>query len=308
MHPKDFFAEMWKTITTGNVWRNEICNKAKDGSLYWVDSTINPVKDENGKIYQYMSIRFLITDRKKVEYENQTLINQLIQQNNDLLRFSYIISHNLRAPVTNIMGLVDLIQLIIPQSTEQIKTALTHLNTSAHRLDEIIEDLNNLLNIKKKIGEKKETFLLSEIIDRVKQLLFAQIEESQAEIVIKLEEVNEVNSIKSYIESILFNLISNAIKFRNPSRSLYIEIYSKINDANLELVVKDNGLGMNLDRIKDKIFMLYNRFHPQIEGKGIGLFLTRTMVENLGGKMTAESNQNEGSIFRITIPIINLKV
>jgi PAS domain S-box-containing protein len=137
-HSSEFFVDLWRTISRGRYWRGEIMNKAKDGSFYWVDTTINPVFDEKGQIYEYLSVRYLITDRKKEEAEREALIKRLS-------RFAFITSHKLRRPLANILGLVTLFDK--QNAGDPFHQVLIgNLSTAAQELDQVIHEMNETLN------------------------------------------------------------------------------------------------------------------------------------------------------------------
>ncbi|MGB7843579.1 MAG: ATP-binding protein, partial [Salinimicrobium sp.] len=119
------------------------------------------------------------------------------------------------------------------------------------------------------------------------------------EIITDFSALPEITSVKSYLHSIFYNIISNSIKYRQALKQPVIKISSKIDDDQVVFIFEDNGLGMDLDKKADQIFGLYKRFHNHVEGKGMGLFMVKTQVESLGGKITVESEQNKGSRFII---------
>ena len=119
------------------------------------------------------------------------------------------------------------------------------------------------------------------------------------EIVYDLSEINTFSTLKSYIHSIFYNLISNSIKYRQPQIPCLIKIESHLHDKKLQLAFTDNGLGIDLEKQGDQIFGLYKRFHPHLEGKGMGLFMVKAQVEKLGGKISVSSKVNKGTEFKI---------
>lgn len=239
-----------------------------------------------------------ITERKQAEIERIQITNDLIKRNKDLEQFSYIVSHNLRAPVANIIGLTNVAvdkNLDLSMKNEIIES----LSYSVGKLDEVINDLNIILSTKQKINEKKEVVLFSEILNDVYTSIENLIDKKSVTIHSDFSEINELVSIKSYFNSIFFNLISNSIKYHQPNILPIIHIFSKFNNNKIELHFKDNGMGIDLTKKGDQVFGLYKRFHLNIGGKGIGLFMIKTQIESLGGKINIQSEVNKGTTFII---------
>ena len=141
------------------------------------------------------------------------------------------------------------------------------------------------------------------LIEKIKLSLAIQIKYCGALIKTDFSEINEIHNVKSYIDSILYNLISNSIKYRNPEKQPEIFIKSSLKEDKIEIMVKDNGIGMDLNIYKEKVFMLYQRFHLDIEGKGMGLYLVKSQIEALGGSIEVESEVNIGTSFYIHLPV-----
>lgn len=295
-HSQSLFTEMYESITKGNYWRGEFKNKRKDGSFFWVDSTIAPITNENNETYQYIAIWYVTTRRKEAESHNKKLLQQLITQNNDLMQFSYIISHNLRSPVANILGLFSILEPNehIGQHNQAI---LDHLHKATLRLDEVISDLNKILEVKNQNILEKEWVNFPDMFEQAKAFFSTHF--TQIETKINFEEVSRLFTVKSYLFSIFYNLISNAIKYQDPSRPLQISITSVNIGDYVKLIFQDNGLGIDLTRFRDKLFKLYKRFHLHIDGKGLGLYLVQSQVQALGGYIQVESKEGFGTSFII---------
>jgi signal transduction histidine kinase len=231
--------------------------------------------------------------------------NQLIKNNNQLEQFAYILAHNIKAPIARLIGLGIIFKRNLPELSKDNQFIVGKIDESVHDLNQVVRDLNIILEIKSGIDAKREKFLLKDIIDKIKLRLESQIAESHAEININIGDDIEVYSVKTYIESIVYNLISNAIKYRAEERTPIILISFSSTKKYWTIHVKDNGLGIDLDKFKDKIYGLYKRFHSHVEGKGMGLYLVKVQAESLDGKVECESIVNEGSVFEVTIPFVN---
>ncbi len=239
--------------------------------------------------------------------ELKETIDNLAQQNQNLEQFSFIVSHNLRSPVARLMGLVSIFDYENPQNASNI-TYLNYINQTAHNLDTLIRDLTNVISVRNSLGKSKEDILWDDLVNACLTILEGEIFEVKARIEFNLMDDEPVYGIRVNLQSILYNLISNAIKYRSPNRIPEIIIETKIVDGFWCLSVKDNGLGMNLENIDSyKIFGLYQRLHSHVEGKGLGLYLVKTQVEALGGAVEVESKLNEGTTFRVYFPKISIE-
>lgn len=243
-----------------------------------------------------------ISDKKSAELERSKITNDLIQRNRDLEQFAFIISHNLRAPTANIIGLTDCLQ-DNTLTYEERKELMEGLASSVAGLDVIIKDINTILQIKREINEKKEIVNFSTLVSNIIKSDGVMSGNPDVHIEIDFSEVDQIFSLKVYLHSIFSNLISNSIKYRKFNEKLNIRISSKIADEKIILTFKDNGLGIDLNTKGDKIFGLYNRFHSHVEGKGMGLFMVKTQVEAIGGKISVVSEVNQGTEFTIILDI-----
>jgi PAS domain S-box-containing protein len=239
-----------------------------------------------------------ISRLKLAELERIKITNDLIQRNKDLEQFAYIISHNLRAPVANIIGIANAIHsLNLDQEKE--KQMKKHLVTSVKKLDEVINDLNHILQVKHDVSEEKEIVRFSELLADIQLSIISLIQKEDVHFIINFADVEEMQTLKSYLYSIFFNLISNSIKYRSPHTRPVIEITSKKTGNKIEFIFKDNGLGIDLKKRGEQVFGLYKRFHSHTEGKGMGLYMVKAQVETLGGKISVRSEVNQGTEFRI---------
>jgi PAS domain S-box-containing protein len=305
-HPKEFFVNMWMTIASGKVWKDNIKNKAKDGSFYWVTTTITPYLNEKGQPHMFVSIRFDITKQKQMEQELEEKLNErtvmlshLSDQNKQLEDFCHIISHNLRAPLANLSLLADMIEE--SKATEEKLLYITKLRTVTHSLQETFEELVEATQVRMDYEVKQSSINLEECVERIVNTLQGDIIESKAVIRHDFSEVPTIVYPKKYIDSILFNLLSNAIKYRSTERPCKIEVKTYIHQQTICLSVKDNGLGIDLEKHGSKLFKLRKVFHKHPDAKGFGLFITKTHVEAMRGKITAYSTVDEGTEFIIEL-------
>ena len=277
----------------------ETINYTKKKEEYWVRFSMIPISNNEGNISHWISIQRDITEEKKLETEKEHLIRELTQNNKDLKQFSYITSHNLRAPLSNLIGLLNLIE-DIPIKNSELAEILAGFTKSTHLLNETINDLVKVIIIKDNPSMQKEEVSLKEIFENVFSQLSFQIELHKPIIKLKFDKVPLLNTNKAYIESILLNLLTNSIKYKSENRKLKISITADQIDHKAILTFKDNGIGIDLERNRDKVFGLYQRFHNYPDSKGLGLYLVKSQVETMGGTISIESEVNKGTTFTIT--------
>ncbi len=241
---------------------------------------------------------------RQVKQRTQELIQtnvELIEQNHQLEQFAFITAHNLRAPVARMVGLVSLLDRTkIGAENEKV---INYTITSAHELDRVIKDLNQILDVRKGIREQKERVSLKEVFERVLYGLRDNIKETYADVKYDFFDADVFHCLPVYLESILYNLLSNALKYRHKERNPLIECKSKRVEDMVCITIKDNGIGINMSKYQRKVFGLYQRFHDHVEGKGLGLHLTKSQIEALQGRIELESQENIGSIFRVFLPL-----
>jgi signal transduction histidine kinase len=242
-----------------------------------------------------------ISARKTAEIEREKAINDIVARNKNLKQFSYIVSHNLRAPVANIMGISRFLQQDTKSLTEDDTTGLINgLITSVDKLDIVIQDLNAVLQIRNQSSEIKDQISLTQLVQDIKTSIAGTLKATKTKINVDFREVDKITTVKSYLYSIIYNLISNSIKYRREKVAPVISITTHRTAAQIELIIQDNGMGIDMKKYGDQLFGLYKRFHYHTDGKGVGLFMVKTQIESLGGKIRVESVVNEGTTFYIS--------
>ena len=252
--------------------------------------------EEQSRVIQRKNKELALEVERQTQDLRQTN-SELADQNNRLQQFTYIISHNLRGPLARMQGLANILQH--SQDAVERDRIFSLMVQSSNELDTIISDLSTILNIQKSNTQIRSEVSLHHIVSKVVALLEPEINQVQARVDVDIEEPGILQSLPPYLESVFYNLVSNAIKYRNPERPLRIRISSTREGPYTRLEVADNGLGIDLGRHQQQIFNLYKRFHSHVEGKGLGLYLVKTQVEALGGKISVESRVNEGTTFLI---------
>lgn len=230
--------------------------------------------------------------------ELQHTNEELLEQNSKLEQFAFTVAHNLRAPLTRIMGLANVIE--ISARAEDQKFAIEKMVYSARELDMVIRDLNGILENSRR-NSQVTVLSIRAVFDRVMKTVEADAREGNVTLETSVTD-GEFKTIAPYFESILLNLISNAIKYRDPQRPATVSISIQREDASaLKIVVADNGLGIDLDKYGSNLFGLYRRFHTHVDGKGLGLYLVKSQVLAMRGKVTTQSQVGMGTTFTVIL-------
>ena len=277
----------------------ETLTKKKNKEEYWVRFSMIPIYNSDNELSHWISIQKDVTEERKQEKEKEQLIRELTQNNKDLKQFSYITSHNLRAPLSNLIGLLNLIE-DIPINDSELSEIINGFKKSTHLLNETINDLVKIIVIKDKISIQKENVTINEVVEHVFSQLKFQIERSKPILKLNFDEADTIYTNKAYLESILINLLTNSIKYKSETKKLKISITIKKTNNSTILKFKDNGIGIDLKRNSEHIFGLYQRFHDYPDNKGLGLYLVKSQIESLGGTIAIESEVNKGTEFTLT--------
>jgi signal transduction histidine kinase len=242
-------------------------------------------------------IGLYFTRKSKLELD---IVNQLLQQhNNQLLNFSHITTHNLRSPVNNLNSLLSFYKESKDEEDRRVllqkfETVIQHLTTS---LNELMETLR----IQEDTEKTRELIMFEDIFIKIKETLAGSILETGSRVTADFSKAKKIEYPRSYLESIMLNLLSNAIKYRSPERIPEIHFQTKYHNGQAILTVSDNGLGIDLQIYGDQLFNLNKTFHEHPEARCVGLFITRTQVEAMGGSISAESKVDEGTTFIVVL-------
>ena len=214
------------------------------------------------------------------------------------MQFSYIVSHNLRSPISNILGLATLLNTGI--SGTDAKKTTDYIQKAAERMDEQLYDLNMILSSRSNINEKKEEVDIAEVVEAVCSSLKNELEETLGNIQVSIApEAGKLFTIKSYLHSIIFNLLSNSLKYRSVDRQPSIQIQVYLSDGRTRIIFTDNGEGMDLKENGESIFGLFRRLDTAKKGSGLGLYMSKTQIESLGGSIHVQSIREKGTVFTI---------
>jgi PAS domain S-box-containing protein len=275
----------------------ETTNVKKDGSVTTFLTSKIPLKGEDGKVKGLIGISLDITDLKKKEEELQDLINVTSLQNKKLVNFAHIVSHNLRSHTANFSMLLDF--LVSEKNPEEKAKIIKMLMEASDNLLETLENLNDVVAISTNVNMENKPLLLNNHIRAVEQNLAAFLKNHNALIINEVEENTKVKAVPAYVESILMNFITNAIKYRDPMKKPVIHLTAVSDEDYTILSIKDNGLGIDLEEHGDKLFGMYKTFHSNPDARGIGLYITKNQIEAMNGKITVESEVGKGTKFNI---------
>jgi signal transduction histidine kinase len=258
--------------------------------------------------------RVITRQKSDLEQNNMLLLNsvqrksdelsktneELVKRNNDLMQFSYTLSHNLRGPVARLLGLTDMANKLPAHEHEGIRNLI---KKSAEDLDDVLKDLGRILDMRNEIYTVKEAVSLESEWNRAVRLLEDKINGT-------VIDTNFGNStfvwgVKAMFHSIFYNLLSNALKYQSPNRGLIVRLHANQTNEATHIEFSDNGIGIDLESHGKDMFKLYKRFHPGVHGKGVGLYLVRMQVESMGGNISVDSTPGAGTTFKMSFHKMN---
>jgi PAS domain S-box-containing protein len=272
--------------------------RRKDGTEFPVEASVS-YQETHGRGYVVAFIRD-ISDRKTTELDLRSTIDLVSEQNKRLLNFNYIVSHNIRSHASNISGLVDL--LVTGNNKIERKHIESLLSLASYNLMTTIEDLNKVITIQRNINEQRLPINLLSSVDTTITVLKGEIHHNNALVEVEIDPDLEIFFNQPYLDSILLNLISNAVKYHNPEKRAEVLLKAYQLDDYIVLEVTDNGLGIDLSKHGDKLFSMYRTFHGNPDARGLGLFITKSQIDALGGKIEVDSQLGTGSTFRVYFP------
>ena len=319
-HPKVFFRDLWTTIGRGQVWHGQILNRAKDGTLYWVETTIFPRLSESGKPVQYVAIRTDITQRKADEAELLRFAADLAEKNKELETIVYTVSHDLRSPLVNVQGfsrqlnracekILDSVKAagggavpvgeLQPPAGVAIPQALRFINAGVAKMEML---LNGLLRFSRlgRIALNLQPLDMDSLVAEVIAAVRFQIDEAKAEV--SVGRLPACMGDRIQMSHVFGNLVDNAIKYRDPGRPLRLAISGSIEGDNAVYSVSDNGIGIAPEH-QGKVFEIFHRLNPETgAGEGLGLTIAQRVLERQKGKIWVESAAGVGSTFLVSLP------
>ncbi|MFC6996894.1 PAS domain S-box protein [Rufibacter roseus] len=287
-----------QAIQDTRAHETELLGYKKSGEKFWAHVSLIPIFNKQNQITHWLTMMRDISARKVYERERELLISELSQNNADLKQYSFIASHNLRAPLSNLKGIVNLIDMDkMPDG--QNKLLIEKFKESTLQLSTVIDDLLDVLVIRNGVEVKKERVHLQDAFEKVKASVEELLKETGATLETDFSAVPEVEYNPGYMHSILLNLLTNAIKYRSPDRKLQIVVKAVDLQGRPALQFSDNGLGVDLSRFRERIFGLYQRFHKHKDSKGMGLYIAQSQAKAMGGLLLVDSEVNVGTTFTL---------
>jgi len=273
----------------------------KDGTYRWVlDRGQYIEKNSLGEATRVIGTHVDITDYADNEQKIKETLDLIAKKNSKLQNFAHIVTHNLKQHAGNFESLLELYDEAedVKEKTEM----LGYMKTLSKSLTKTINDLSEIVSIQSQPEETTEDIKLVTKVNNVLKDLEYLISEKSANIKVSVSDDCSVIFNKSYLYSIVQNLVTNAIKYKHPKRNPEILIASESFDTHTNLVVKDNGIGINLDKFGKDLFGLYKTFHNNPDAEGVGLYLVKNQLEAFGGSVDVESIINEGTTFTLHLP------
>lgn len=248
-----------------------------------------------------LDITNLITtiDKLKATQNNLQIVNKNLKlKNKELEEFSYVAAHDLRAPLTNMQSLFGMLESS-NAITDEVKPIFDKLKYVGKLMCDKLKALNNVIALKSNLEEKKEKVIFKDVVEKIKAIHSEKIIGSRAIIKEDFTALPTINYNPVQFDSILHNLISNAIKYKHPRRKPIIHASTHLENNKPVLIIKDNGLGFDTSNGKNKVFGLFKRMHTHVEGLGVGLYIIHSIIVGNGGKIEVESEENKGTQFKI---------
>ena len=300
-HNEEFYRQLWSTITSGQSWEGEMCNRKKDGTLYWEMARIAPVTNIDGKIINYVAVKEDISQRYALQEALRSQAEKLAQSNADLEQFAYAVSHDLQEPLRMVTSYMQLLRRRYGEKLDEDAHEFINFAVDAgQRLTQMIADLLAYSRVQTR-ASGLQPVNLNEAMESVRANLFAAITESDAQL--EVHPLPTVMGDQAQLVSLLQNLIGNALKYRAAETRPHVRV-SALREGELwHLMIRDNGIGIEEEHF-DRIFGVFQRLHARdaYEGTGIGLALCKRVVDRHGGRIWVESVVGQGSTFHITLP------
>jgi PAS domain S-box-containing protein len=267
----------------------------KKGNIVHVLLTVTAVYGVEGHLSHFISQIVDVTKMVESERKLKDYLQVTREQNQSLLNFAHIVSHNLRSHSTNMSMLIDF--LMKEDNLEEVDKIKEMLQSASTGLTDTVSHLNEVVQVRTSTLEKMKSVNLQKSIYGTLRNLEAQIDELNPVLKINVPKQHFINVVPAYLDSILLNLFTNAMKYCSPKRKLEINISSEEKEDKIIVKFRDNGLGLDLGRYGTRVFGMFKTFHNHKDAKGIGLFITKNQIEAMRGKIDIESSVDVGTTF-----------
>ncbi|MBF9254052.1 PAS domain S-box protein [Pontibacter sp. 172403-2] len=286
-----------KQARTVGRFEDEGWRLRKDKTIFWANVVITPIYNADNVLLGFAKITRDLTERRRNE-ELMQKNKELVRINNDLDSFVYTASHDLKSPITNLEGLLIALKEDLGPDEEKHKEIMSRMGDSITNLKKVVADLAEVIKLQQQ-EEMPEIVNIPELLVEIRENLHGMIQASKADIEADFSGFESLKYARKNLRSIVYNLVSNAIKYADPSRTPKISIKTSLSAAGEHVLsVADNGLGVESNQIS-KMYTMFKRFHDHVEGSGIGLYLVRKILDNSGDRIAVESQVGKGSVFTI---------
>lgn len=278
-----------------------------------------PLRDEQGHVTSVTIVATDVTEqvlnRQQVQNLNEALQatnrelgtanSQLVRTNVDLDNFIYTASHDLKAPISNIEGLLLVLVQYLPGASRAdplVEPVLARMQDAVERFKRTIDHLTDVSKLQREHTPTREQVSLAAVVEDVRLDLWPLLTETAARLDVEVSACPVIAFSEKNLRSVVYNLLSNALKYRDPDRPLHIRLSCRSEAKRLLLHVQDNGLGLDASQ-QTKLFGMFQRLHTHVEGSGIGLYMVKKIMENAGGTIAVQSEPGVGSTFTVSFPV-----
>ncbi len=308
LNDPDLYKQMWADLTNKGMWHGEFCNRRKDGSLYWVSSAMSQILSDKGEVQNFIAIQEDISEKKWIEHELIQAKENAERSNQAKSEFLSNMSHELRTPLNAILGFAELFEY--DQSLDsKHKTNAVKIHSAGEHLLELINDVLDLSKIDSgQMSLNYEHISSNKLLDECIKLLHSFAENKN----ISINFIHSQCDFTLYTDytrtkQIILNLLSNAIKYNKPNGIVEVSYGSTSNDK-LRIIISDTGIGIDTKKQK-QLFEPFNRLGAEqsnIEGTGVGLYITKQLLDMMNGQIGFENNQESGTTFWVELPMQNI--
>ncbi|MCB2376419.1 PAS domain-containing protein [Hymenobacter sp. BT635] len=306
-HPDyvDTVTKRWLAALSGEqAWKDTFPLRGQDGDYRWFLSWAQPVHDAQGHIVRWIGTNTDITEARRIEQQLKEQNVELRRINEDLDNFVYTASHDLKQPIHNMAGIFEeLTRTAYFRDPEAIKL-ISMFERALQQIYDTIYNLSELVQVQKLRHElPTEAVALEPLAREVLDSIGEQLANVRAIVTTDFAAAPVVHFVRPNLQSVLYNLVSNALKYAAPKRTPRIHLWSKLEDDHIVLYARDNGVGIDLERYGSQLFQMFRRFHDHVSGSGMGLYLVNRIVQSYGGRIEVQSEVGKGTTFSIYIPV-----
>ncbi|GAA3918575.1 PAS domain-containing sensor histidine kinase [Hymenobacter algoricola] len=293
--------ERWQAaLATGQPWKDTFPIRSAEGEYRWFLSRAQAIRDEQGQVVRWFGTNTDVTEAQRVAEQLKEQNRELLRINEDLDNFVYTASHDLKQPINNMAGIFEeLTRTAYFRDPDAVKL-IAMFERALQQIYDTIHNLSELVKVQKlRHALPAEAIGLEQLTQQVLTSISEQLDSSRAIVTLDFSLVPVVEFVRPNLQSVLYNLLSNALKYAAPRRQPRIAVRSALEAGHPVIIVQDNGLGIDMERYGHQLFTMFRRFHSHVAGSGMGLYLVNRIVQSHGGHVEVQSQVNEGTTFRI---------